>query len=250
MLSYSQYLHETQKLANSTVNQRLAALKSYLKYVSDGDIGLMQIYMAVQKVPFLKTPKLQRPIIEKEDLKAFLAEPENTKIGRRDRVLLALLYDTAVRVSELTGIVLGDMTLNVKNPSIIIHGKGKKTRSIVLNKKCADLVKDYVLHYHEPEALPDTPLFYTMIHGKMNPMSQRNVERIVKKYGDSIRKEHPLELVSAILGHASSETTKIYAIPSVEQMREALSKGQPDEEETEKIWEGKEAEIRRLFGLE
>ena len=195
--------------------------------------------------------------------------------GRRDRVLLALLYDTAVRVSELTGIVLGDMTLNVKNPSIIIHGKGKKTRSIVLNKKCADLVKDYVLHYHEANALPDTPLFYTMIHGKVNPMSQRNVERIVKKYGDRIRKEHPsfpektyphmlrrsratglyrdgvpLELVSAILGHASSETTKIYAIPSVEQMREALSKGQSDEEETEKIWEGKEAEIRRLFGLE
>ena len=135
----------------------------------------MQIYMAVQKVPFLKTPKLQRPVIEKEDLKAFLAEPENTKIGRRDRVLLALLYDTAVRVSELTGIVLGDMTLNVKNPSIIIHGKGKKTRSIVLNKKCADLVKDYVLHYHEANALPDTPLFYTMIHGKVNPMSQRNV---------------------------------------------------------------------------
>lgn len=60
----------------------------------------------------------------------------------------------------------------------------------------------------------------------------------------------PLELVSATLGHASSETTKIYAIPSVEQMREALSKGQPDEEETKKNWEGKEAEIRRLFGLE
>lgn len=275
VLSYSQYLQETQKLANSTVNQRLAALKSYLKYVSDGDIALMQIYMAVQKVPLLKTPKLQRPVIEKEALKAFLAEPKNTKIGRRDRVLLTLLYDTAVRVSELTGIVLGDMTLNVKNPSIIIHGKGKKTRSIVLNKKCADLVKDYVLHYHEPDALPDTPLFYTMIHGKMNHMSQRNVERIVKKYGDSVRKEHPslpdktyphmlrrsratglyrdgvpLELVSAILGHASSETTKIYAIPSVEQMREALSKGYSEEEEAEKIWEGKEAEIRRLFGLE
>lgn len=170
VLSYSQYLQEAQKLANSTVNQRLAALKSYLKYVSDGDIGLMQIYMAVQKVPLLKTPKLQRPVIEKEDLKAFLAEPENTKIGRRDRVLLALLYDTAVlRRSRAPGL-----------------------------------------------------------------------------YRDGV----PLELVSAILGHASSETTKIYAIPSVEQMREAPSKGQPDEAENEKIWEGKEAEIRRSFGLE
>jgi len=106
-------------------------------------------------------------------------------------------------------------------------------------------------------------------------MSQRNVERIVKKYGDSIRNDHPslpdktyphmlrrsratglyrdgvpLELVSAILGHSSSETTKIYAIPSVDQMREALSKGQTEDAETEKIWEGKESEIRKLFGLE
>lgn len=273
VLNYSQYLQEKQKLANSTVNQRLAALKSYLKYVSDGDIGLMQIYMAVQKVPLLKTAKLHRPIIEKEELKAFFNEPANTKAGRRDRVLLILLYDSAVRVSELTGIVLGDLTLNISNPSVIIHGKGEKTRSIVLNKKCAEQVKDYVLHYHKPDAPPDTPLFYTMIHGKMNHMSQRNVERIVKKYGDSIRVRHPslpaqtyphmlrrsratglyrdgvpLEMVSAILGHSSSETTKIYAIPSVEQMREALSKGQP-EDGNEQFWIGKEDEIRKLFGL-
>lgn len=275
VLSYSQYLQKKQKLANNTVNQRLAALKSYLRYVSDGDIRLMQVYMAVQKVPLLKTPKLQRPVIEKDDLKAFLSEPGNTKIGRRDRVLLAMLYDTAVRVSELTGIVLGDISLNVGNPSIIIHGKGKKTRSIVLNKKCAELLKDYIQHYHKPDAGADTPLFYTVIHSKMDHMSQRNVERIVKKYGDSIRNNHPslpektyphllrrsratglyrdgvpLELVSAILGHSSSETTKIYAIPSVDQMRAALSKGQTEDAEPEKIWEGKESEIRKLFGLE
>lgn len=275
VLSYSQYLQETQGLSNSTVNQRLAALKSYLKYVSDGDIGLMQVYMAVQKVPLLKIPKLQRPVLEKEDLKAFLSEPGDTKTGRRDRVILSLLYDTAIRVSELTGIVLGDMNLNIKNPSIVIHGKGKKSRTIVLNKKCAELVRDYILHYHDQDAQSDTPLFYTIIHGKLNHMSQRNVERIVKKYGDSIKENYPtapdttyphmlrrsratglyrdgvpLELISAILGHTSSETTKIYAIPSVEQMRAALSKGQTNEEDTEKIWEGKESEIRRMFGLD
>src|SRR5699024_5713509 len=129
-------------------------------------------------VPLLKIPKLQRPVMEKDELKALLAEPGNTKAGRRDQVLLALLYDTAIRVSELTGIVLGDMNLSTKNVSIVIRGKGKKNRSVVLNKKCADLVKNYVLHYHEPDASPDTPLFYTMIHGKMNHMSQRNVGRI------------------------------------------------------------------------
>ena len=105
-------------------------------------------------------------------------------------------------------------------------------------------------------------------------MSTRNVERIVKKYADLVRAESstlpqnvyphmfrrtratglyrdgvPLEMISAILGHENSETTKIYAIPSVEQLREALTKGQPDEYKQEKMWEGKSDEIRRMFGL-
>ena len=275
VLEYSQYLQETKKLANSTVNQRLAALKSYLKYVADGDIVLIQIYIGVQKVPLLKIPKRQRPVIEKEELAAIFTEPGETKAGRRDRVILILLFDTAVRVSELTGIVLGDLSLEVSHPSIMIHGKGKKNRLVSLNMKCAEHLRDYVQHNHKPDAPKDTPLFYTRIHGKIGHMSQRNVERIVKKYGNLVRKEHPalpesiyphmfrrtratglyrdgvpLEMVSAILGHANSETTKQYAIPSVEQLREALAKSNPDEGSVVKIWEGKEEEILRLFGLE
>lgn len=274
VLSYSQYLQEVKGLANSTVNQRLAALKSYLKYVSDGDIALMQVYMGVSKVPLLKIPKLHRPVIEKEDLGAFLDMPADTAFGNRDRVILILLFDSAIRVSELTGIVLGDLTLNTSSPSVVIHGKGRKMRAITLNQKCAGHLKEYIRHYHNEDAPPETPLFYTVIHGKMNHMSQRNVERIVKKYGDITREEHPtmpdsiyphmlrrsratglyrdgvpLEMVSVILGHSSSEVTKTYAIPSVDQMREALEKGQPEDEQVERIWDGKDVEIRQMFGL-
>ena len=230
--------------------------------------------MAVQKVPILKTPKLQRPVIAKEELQSLLSEPKDTRFGRRDRMILILLFDSAIRVSELTDIVLGDVSIDVKQPTIMIHGKGKKTRSIVLSKKCVEHLKDYILHYHAPDEHPETPLFFTVIHGEMNHMSQRNVERIVKKYGDLVRKDHPnlpdsiyphmfrrtratglyrdgvpLEMISAILGHANSETTKIYAIPSVEQLREALSKGQPDEGYAEQLWKGNEDKIRRMFGL-
>ena len=274
VLDYSQYLQEVKKLANSTVNQRLAAIKSYLKYVSDGDIELMQVYLSVQKVPLLRLPKLKKPVLEKDELEAFLAEPKNTRFGRRDSVILILLFDSAIRVSELTAIVLGDVLADVKNPSIMIHGKGKKMRSVMLNDKCARQLKDYVHYYHDRDASPDTPLFYTVIHGKKNHMSQRNVERIVKKYGDLIRVAYPdlpktiyphllrrtratglyrdgvpIEMISAILGHEKTETTKIYASPSVEQLREAIAKGQPEEEYLEKLWEGNEEEILRKFGL-
>ena len=272
-LSYSQYLQEEKKLANSSVNQRLAALKAYLKYVADGNIELMQIYMAVQKVPLLKLQKLQRPIIEKKELKDLLGSPDESRKGIRDRMILILLFDSAIRVSELLNITMGDVSMDALSPSILIHGKGKKQRSISLNDKTVEHLRAYIRIYHKEDASSDTPLFYTVIHEKINHMSGRNVERIVKKYADLTRKENPglperiyphmfrrtrasglyrdgvpLEMISAILGHTNSETTKIYAIPSVEQLREALSKGQI-EEETEKLWEGNVDEMRRMFGL-
>lgn len=274
VLRYSQYMQENKKLANSTVNQRLAALKAYLRYVSDGNITLMQVYLVVQKVPLLKLSKLQRPIIEKNGLAMILNKPLNTNIGNRDRMILIILFDSAIRVAELLDITLGDISLEISAPSILIHGKGKKQRVISLNDKTIGHLREYIRIYHKKDSPADTHLFYTIIHEKMNRMSERNVERIVKKYADLVRKENreipdscyphmlrrtratglyrdgvPLEMISAILGHSSSETTKIYAIPSVEQMREALKKGQELDKTIEKLWEDKDDEIRRMFGL-
>jgi len=274
VLAYSQYLQEEKHLANSTVNQRLAALKSYLKYVSDGNIELMQIYMGVQKVPLLKLSTLQRPVLEKEIIKLLLEKPENTEKGRRDRMILILLFDTAIRASELQAIKISDVSLETETASIMIHGKGKKERSVVLNKKTADHLKQYIKHYHGVSPNVDVPLFYTVIHGITNPISERNIERIVKKYADLVRIDKPnipasvyphmlrrsrasgmyrdgvpIEMVAAILGHSSSETTKIYAIPSVDQLREAIEKGQPDLKKEERLWTDKEDDMRAMFGL-
>lgn len=274
VLSYSQYLQEKEKLSNSSVNQRLAALKAYLKYVSDGDIALIQVYLGIQKVPLLKIAKLQRPILEKDVLKILLEKPPATARGNRDRMIMILLFDSAIRVAELLNITLGDISLKRLLPTIVIHGKGKKERVISLNDRTAEHLREYIKHFHTPESAQNTPLFYTVIHGEMKKMSERNVERIVKKYADLVRAENPdipdsvyphmfrrtrasglyrdgvpIEMISAILGHTNSETTKIYAIPSVEQMRAALQKGQPEDDSAEQLWKGKEEEIRKIFGL-
>lgn len=274
VLEYLQHLRDSDHLSNSTLNQRLAAIKAYLKYVSDSDITLMQVYMSVCKVPLMKLPKLQRAVLEKDELSLLFNAPANTRFGNRDRTILILLFDSAIRVSEMTSITLGDVNLRSSGSSIVIHGKGKKMRSVILNDRSAAHVKEYIRKFHKPDAGPDTPLFFTVIHGNMTPMSQRNIERILKKYADAVRREHPgipdsvyphmlrrsratglyrdgvpIEMISAILGHSNSETTKIYAIPSVEQLRNALNKGTPDDDSTGKLWEGREDEIMRMFGL-
>jgi len=274
VLGFSQYMQEKLHYGPSTVNQRLAAVKSYLKYVSDGDISLMQIYLSVKKVPELSVPKVQRPIIEKEDLPAFLDSPNSSRIGNRDRMMLILLFDTAIRVSELVSITLGDILIDTENPVILIHGKGRKERAIAVSDRAATHLKAYITAYHKDHTEPVRPLFFTIIHGKMNHMSVRNVERIVNKYGEIVRENNPripestyphlvrrtratglyrdgipLEMISTLLGHSHSETTKLYASASVEQLRDAMKKGQENEPSEAPLWKGHEEEMKKKFGL-
>lgn len=275
VLEFSQYMQSELKYKQITVNQKLAAIKSYLKYVSDGDFALVQVYLSVNKVPELPVPKTQGPVMEMDVLSKYLDSPPHTKIGNRDRMILILLFDTAIRVSELVGITLGDIILDVKNPVILIHGKGRKERSLMVSDMASKHLKAYINAYHKECRDPSSPLFYTVIHKKMNPMSIRNVERIVKKYGDIIRSDHPdlpdsihphllrrtratglyrdgvpMEIVSTLLGHSTVETTRThYAYPSVGQLRDAVQKGSMQNNDTEEIWKGREDELKAKFGL-
>ena len=57
-----------------------------------------------------------------------------------------------------------------------------------------------------------------------------------------------LELVSRILGHSSTETTRIYAVPSIEMMRKAMETGSLSTDE-KPLWPDDEEEMARIYGL-
>jgi len=59
----------------------------------------------------------------------------------------------------------------------------------------------------------------------------------------------PLEMISTLLGHSHSETTKLYASASVEQLRDAMKKGQENEPSEAPLWKGHEEEMKKKFGL-
>ena len=167
---------------------------------------------------------------------------------------------------------------DVKKPSIMIHGKGKKTRSVMLNDKCARQLKDYVYHYHDRDASPDTPLFYTVIHEKKHQMSDDNVARFIKKYVQQAkiinplmpekvtphqfrhsramhlyRNGMPLQLLSEFMGHATLQSTLIYAYADTEMKRKAIEKSHgKDTCSNSSIvpdWQTDEDMIRKLYGL-
>ena len=105
-------------------------------------------------------------------------------------------------------------------------------------------------------------------------MSPGNVARIIDKYVRIIRPAHPdlpekvhphmfrrtratdlyqsnieLELVSRILGHASTQTTRIYAKPSLEMLKAAMDQSNPELNAEEPLWPDDEAEFARICGL-
>lgn len=271
LLSYIEFLKQSGN-AETTCNNRLAAIRAYLWYAADSDISLQTVALTVSRVPFLKVPKLTREVISEEALKALLTAPPHTKIGQRDQLILILLYDSAIRVSELLSLDVSSVNLNAEIPYLRIYGKGDKERIVAITEKTVRHLKNYLNLYH-PTIIPDLPLIYTMIKGRKDRMSVGNVERIIKKYASQIRSQYPdfpehcyphmlrrtratnlyqdgteLELVSRILGHSSTETTRIYAVPSIEMMRKAMETGSLSTDE-KPLWPDNEEEMARICGL-
>lgn len=271
LLSYIEFLHKNGN-SETTCNNRLAAIRAYLWYAADCDISLQSVALTASRVPFLKVPKLTREVIPDDALKALLSAPPDTKIGRRDRLILILLYDSAVRVSELLSMNISSVNLKADIPYLRIYGKGDKERIVAIADRTADHLNNYLKEYHKVTE-PDAPLIYTVIKGHKDRMSVGNVERIIKKYADQVRTKYPnfpercyphmfrrtratnlyqdgteLELVSRILGHSSTETTRTYAVPSVDMMRKVMESGNLESDE-KPLWPDDEAEMARICGV-
>ncbi|MDD6788595.1 MAG: hypothetical protein PUE04_00620 [Lachnospira sp.] len=94
----------------------LAAIKAYLWYAADRDIFIQPVALSASHVSFLKVPKLTREIISEEDLSSLLADPPPTRIGIRDQTIMILLYDSAIRVSELVSLNVRSVNLDAAIP--------------------------------------------------------------------------------------------------------------------------------------
>lgn len=277
VLEYRNWLLDDKKRAASTVNNRIAAIKSYMYCAAARDVSLQQIQLNVSSVPFLKVEKKIRPIIENtETLKDFLNAPPNTRTGCRDVMILSVLFCTMIRADELIKLDVKDVEMNSDVPYLRVHGKGGKERMAPLSERVVPLINAYLEEYHETSHDRNSPFIYTIQHGVKNKMSERNIERIVKKYADQVRCRHPdlpdrvyphmlrrthatdlyrdgvaVEAIASVLGHASIQTTKDhYAFPSLAQKKEVVDVGGvviPASAKQE--WPEDENELAKLCGL-
>lgn len=230
----------------TTINHHISALKGYLWYIADKDITYQNIAISVSHIPKMKIQKKEKPILSDEMLEAMFRAPKNNKKGIRNRVIMIMLYETAIRVGELIKIKKDDLFLDGKEPYVFIQGKGDKERIVGLSSLVVEHIKLYLKLYHQNNE--SEYLFYTIIKGHSSHISESTIETFIQKYADQIRNKivdvpkhvHPhmfrrsrathlyqdnipMELVARLLGHSSIETTRsYYAKPSLEQMKEVI----------------------------
>jgi site-specific recombinase XerD len=274
VMSFIQWLHG-RNCGISTCNLRLSALKSTLKYCADEDISLYSIYQEIKRIPFKKSTKRPLKYMSETALKVLLEQPDiRTDKGFRNRMIIILLYDTGARVQELVDIKIKDLHLEAKNPFIIVTGKGNKTRSIPLMDKTVAHLKEYKLRFHNASTNESSiPLFHSIRSGAPHKLSRDTVGIMIKKHGESARRKcyevpkrvhphlirhtramhlyqagMPLSYIAEFLGHASINTTEIYASASVEMLRKALEKANPELINEIPLWKNEES-LKKLCGL-
>lgn len=274
VLGFMDYL-ASRNSAPATRNQRLAVLKSYICFAADKDVALQSSALEVRRVPQCRVPKTEKTVIAEDAMAAILAQPPRTKMGLRDRAIMILMYDSAARLGEILSLNLPDVVTGGANPYIRINGKGGKERIVPIALRTAAHLTQYISVYHSGNRLETNLLFYTVIKNTSSPMSEGNVERFLSKYARQARsgcpsipeRVHPhmlrrtratqlyqngvsLPLVSRLLGHASLQTTQIYAQPSLQMLRDAIESVESPAQKLERpIWEEDEAVMAKLIGL-
>jgi integrase/recombinase XerD len=248
VLRFLDWLEAERSCSAATRNQRLAVIKSFCRYTAVEQPEHLDQVTQVLAIRQKKTPAPQLEHLTGEEVQALLAEPGTASTrALRDTVLLALVYDTAARVQELCDLNVAD--IRRANPmTVVIRGKGSKTRYVPLMGPTAQLVADYLEHLdpHPGLGADAGPLFHGPSHSRL---TRSGIAKLLARHVRAVRARDPhwapglpvtphtlrrtraMHLIQAgvnliyirdLLGHVDVSTTEIYARADAETKRKAI----------------------------
>ena len=239
------YLESTMKYSASSRNQRLAALRTFFRYLMHDDVTYISLTQDVLSIPMKKTKNTIPEHLSLSGIELLLKQPDtNNEHEFRDLVLMAFMYDTGARVQECIDLTIGDIKL-MSPATVILHGKGNKTRIVPLMENTKKLLKSYL----KPVlSLPEKKCQPAFVNKYGDKLTRAGISYILNKYATKAHQEnydimpnhiHPhvlrhsramhllqsgvnLVYIRDLLGHSSITTTEIYARADTEIKRKAI----------------------------
>lgn len=238
------WLESERKNKVATRNQRLAAIHSFCRYVIYKDPQHYEACTDLLAIPMKKMESEPVNYLTLEEVKQLLSTPDSgTQKGLRDLAVLTLLYNSGCRVEEFMKIKIGDIDFEAMTVSIV--GKGRKLRTIPLNKPTISIIKKYMRAYSICTTETENLLFY---NSKREMLTRPGVTYIIQKYVDKCRRKNiqfsqgtvtphifrhsiathfleqgvPLIYIRDFLGHESIQTTERYSRTNAVMLKNAI----------------------------
>ena len=231
VIDFLDHLQQKRGCSPRTRNARLAAIRSFMRFMEHRDARALEQCRQVLAIPFFRTKVEPIRHLDPDQAKAILDAPDpRTRDGVRDRAMLHVALTGGLRVSELVGLRLDEVTFRDRYVDLRVRGKGKKERAITLWKVVADGVRawlavrgtvkapelfvnargealsrsgaEYILERHVKAATLVCPSLATV---KVSPHVLRHTCAMT-----TLRATRDIRKVALWLGHASTQTTEVY----------------------------------------
>jgi len=230
VLAFLDHLEVNRGNSPSTRNNRLAAIKSFMRFCEYRVPSLLEQSRCILAIPQKRTDIPLVSHLSMDEMHRILAAPDvTTRLGIRDRAMIHLGFAAALRVSELVGLPLVAFTLQ-PTPSVRVMGKGRRERSLPLWKQTANDLRAWLAIRGEALA-PE--LF---LNARGGAMTRYGFEYVLRKHVQAASQSCPslqskritphvlrhtcalmilqatgdLRKVSLWLGHADMQTTEMY----------------------------------------
>lgn len=232
-------------LSLRTQGQLLGTVKAFTRFLKDQD------YLMHDPGESLHLPKkpqrLPKVILNPADIAKLMAAPDmRTNQGYRDRITLEILYDTAIRRSELAGLCLADLDLAAGYA--LVHGKGDKDRVVPISRRVCGLIRNYIMMVR-PQYLHGQDSGHLILNRWGKAMDPNGIWAIVKRCAclagikktvtthtfrhtcatHMLKNGAPVRHLQEMLGHESLESTQLYTRVTINDLKEVHSKYHPSE---------------------
>jgi integrase/recombinase XerC len=226
-------------LQGRSLARALSAWRTFFRYLARDHRFRSNPFQGVRAPKSAKAlPKALSP----DEAARLVALPGEEELTVRDRALLELFYSSGLRLSELTGLKVGD--INFSDDTVRVLGKGSKTRVVPVGKFARQALQAWLKVRSALAPLGQSALF---VDQRGRPVSQRTVQRRVASWATRqgiTQHVHPhmlrhsfashvlqssgdLRAVQEMLGHASISTTQVYTHLDYQYLAKAYDAAHP-----------------------
>ena len=238
---FLEHLETTRRNSAETRNIRLAAIRSFFRFLQHREPAALDQIRRVLAIPFKKSDTRLVHYLNQEEVQALLDVPDpTTREGVRDRAMLHLAICAGLRVSELTGLRIDEIA--PQSMSIRVRGKGRRERALPLWKTTAAVLRAW-LAARGAVAVPEV-----FVNARGEPLSRWGVAYVLRRHADTasskcsslshktisphvlrhtcamvvLQATQDIRKVSLWLGHSNLTTTEMYVRADPSEKLEAI----------------------------